>query len=109
MRRRRGPAEVARLVAEFQAAGVSRTEFCRRHGLALSTLNRYQRRISPSTPMAGADQWLKVELSGGSRAGGSNSGSSGVTLILAGGRRIEVGRGFDASTLIELVRVLDGA
>jgi transposase-like protein len=39
-RRRRSRAEVERLVAEYEASGLSREEFCQRHGLALATLAR---------------------------------------------------------------------
>jgi hypothetical protein len=36
-------------------------------------------------------------------------GDSGLAVVLAGGRRIEVGRGFDAKTLEQLVRLLEPA
>ncbi len=38
---RRGRAEIARLAGSYPTSGLGRSEFCRRHGLALSTLNRY--------------------------------------------------------------------
>ena len=38
---RRGHAEIARLASLYRASGLGRSEFCRRHGLALSTLNRH--------------------------------------------------------------------
>jgi hypothetical protein len=47
------PAEVATVVAAFEQSGLSRTEYCRQHGLSLSTLNRHRqgtsegRRITP--------------------------------------------------------------
>jgi transposase-like protein len=52
-RRRRSPAEVAAVVAAFEQSGQNRTEYCRQHGLSLSTLNRHRqgasegRRITP--------------------------------------------------------------
>ena len=39
--RRRSRAETARLASSYPASGLSRSEFCWRHGLALNTLNRY--------------------------------------------------------------------
>jgi hypothetical protein len=39
----------------------------------------------------------------------AGSGSSALTVLLAGGRRIEVSRGFDAGTLRQLVTVLEQA
>ena len=47
-----------------------------------------------------------MEVSGGSAALDTGA-SSGLTVALAGGRRIEVGRGFDARTLVQLVGVLE--
>jgi len=41
MQRRRGRAEIEQMVAEFTGSSLTRTEFCRRHGMSLGTLNRY--------------------------------------------------------------------
>ena len=40
VRKRRGSQEIRRLVTEFQASGLRQVEFCKSHGLALSTLQR---------------------------------------------------------------------
>jgi len=102
-RRRRSRAEAEQLVVEYEAGGMSREEFCRKHGLALSTLARYQRRREQGqVEGAGPSRWLAVELSGAHPAG-----ASGLAVVLTGGRRIEVGRGFDAHTLQQLVRLLE--
>ena len=104
-RRRRSRAEAEQLVVEYEAGGTSREEFCRKYGLACSTLARYQRRREQGQD-EGADpnRWLAVELSGAHPAG-----ASGLAVVLKGGRRIEVGRGFDAQTLQQLVSVLEPA
>ena len=84
---------------------MSREEFCREHGLALPTLARYQRRREQGqVEGAGPRRWLAVELSGAHPAG-----ASGLAVVLTGGRRIEVGRGFDAQTLQQLVSLLEAA
>jgi len=104
-RRRRSRTEVEQLVAEFDACGMSRVEFCQKHGLALSTLARYQgRRAQGREEGAGPSRGLAVELSGAHAAG-----ASGLAVVLTGGRRIEVGRGFDARTLEQLVSLLEPA
>jgi hypothetical protein len=36
-----GRAEIERLAGLYQTSGMGRSEFCRSHGMALSTLNRY--------------------------------------------------------------------
>lgn len=106
MRRRRGRAEVERLVAEFEASGLSRREFCRTQRVSVSTFGRYfQRRRRAQAEGAGMNL-VAVELSG-ARATGAMGTDSGLALSLAGGRRIEVARGFDAATLIQLLGLLE--
>jgi hypothetical protein len=85
---------------------LNRSEFCLERGLGLSTLARYRRRREQQSP-AGRSALLTVEVSG--RATGPVSSTGGaLAVVLHGGRRIEVGRGFDASALEQLVRVLEG-
>ena len=84
---------------------MSREEFCQKHGLALSTLARYRRRREPGQEEgAGPSRWLAVEL-----AGAHPADASGLAVVLTGGRRIEVGRGFDALTLQQLLSLLEPA
>jgi len=107
VRRRRSRQEVEQLVAEYESSGLSRIEFCRERGLALSTLGRYRKRQERPEP-GGGTGLLTVEVSGGRQAPGARAGCA-LAVVLRGGRRIEVGRGFDADALEQLVRVLEGA
>jgi hypothetical protein len=102
-RRRRSRAQASQLVADYEASGLSREEFCRERELALSTLVRYRkRRRQEQGDAAGPNRWVAVEL-----AGAHPAGASGLAVALASGRRIEVGRGFDAKTLEQLVSLLE--
>ena len=103
-RRRRSRAQAEQLVAEYEASGIGQEEFCRQHGLALSTLARYRKWRQERGEAVGPGRWVAVEL-----AGSPQAGASGLAVVLAGGRRIEVGRGFDARTLEQLLRVLEPA
>jgi len=106
VRRRRSRHEVEQLVAEFESSGLNRSEFCRERGLGLSTLARSRRRREQQAP-AGSNTLLAVEVSG--RATGPAAATcSALAVVLRGGRRVEVGRGFDAGTLEQLVHVLEG-
>ena len=96
--------EVEQLVAEFETSGLGRVAFCRKSGLSLSTLARYRKRQQTQTAREGG--FLAVELSNVNPELATASGS-GLTVALAGGRRIEVGRGFDARTLSQLLSVLE--
>jgi hypothetical protein len=106
VRRRRTRGEVQQLVAEFAGSGMRRSEFCRRRGLSWDTLDRHlkMQRRKRNGPIPGG-QLLAVELAGTNRTKQNDSG--GLAVVMASGRRIEVGEGFDAHTLERLVSVLE--
>jgi hypothetical protein len=104
VRRRRNRAEAEQIVAAFEASGLSRVEFCQSQGLSLATLARYRKRRAQTAAGSG-NRWLAVEVSSVRTA--ENSTASGLAIALAGGRRIEVGRGFDGQTLVQLLGVLE--
>jgi transposase-like protein len=105
-RRRRSRAEVDQLVAEYEASGLTRQEFCARHGLALATLDRYRKRRQQRRESSSADsRFIRVELAGAKQA--ASHSSSDLIVLLSNARRIEVKRGFDADMLAQLVRVLE--
>lgn len=110
-RRRRSPAEVTAVVAAFEQSGLNRTEYCRQHGLSLSTLNRHRqgtsegRRITPRSvsQVAPAVSLMPVDVVDGTH----KSARMAIYVELAGGRRIGVDAGFDAETLRRLIAVLE--
>ena len=104
--RRRSRQEVEQVLAEFESSGLSRIEFCRQRGLALSTLGRYRKRQERQAPTGGG-ALLAVEVSGRTAGPFAATGSM-LAVVLRGGRRIEVGREFDTGALEQLVRVLEG-
>lgn len=106
-KRRRNAAEIEQLVAEYESSGLGRTVFCQQRGLSLSTLSRYRRR-QENTADEGAEgkRWLAVEVSDAT-AGVGGERASGLAVVLARGRRIEVGRGFDTDTLKRLLAVVE--
>ena len=109
---RRSRAEIERLAGLYGTSGMGRGEFCRSHGMALSTLNRHlkkqQHRQSPAGS-SGAEQsrLVAVEVSAAVAAVCSAECPGTLTVVLPGHRRVEVGRGFDAATLAQLVTVLE--
>ena len=104
---RRSPAEIAQLLADYQASGLSQVAFCQQAGLSLATLARYRKRQAEGKATSGSG-WLAVEVTGGQKGPGMGS-SSGLALTMAGGLRIEIGRGFDSRTLAQLLGVLERA
>ena len=106
-KRRRTRAEIEQLVAEYEASGLGRMAFCQQRGLSLSTLSRYRRRQEPTAGEgAEGERWLAVEVTGSAAVSGDER-SSGLAVVLPGGWRIEVGRGFDGDTLKRLLAVVE--
>ena len=112
VRRRRSRVEAERLVLEFERSGLSRRVFCAQHGLSVPSLDQYRKRCRDGVPsstgaQAAANRILPVEFvdAGASAVESCRS----LRVELANGRRIEVGTGFDASTLERLVAVLEKA
>ena len=93
-KRRRSGAEIAALVAGYEEGGLTRREYCERHGVALTTLDYYRRR---GETVAGL-----VEVGRGARA-------STMTVILGNGRRIEVSGEFAEAELARLLRTVERA
>jgi transposase-like protein len=106
VRRRRSRTEVEQLVANYEASGLTRVAFCARHGLSLSTFSRHRKRRERQAASS-PNPLLAVELSP-PRASVAAAGGA-LAVVVRGGRRIEVSRGFDAGALRQLVRVLEGA
>lgn len=107
-RRRRSRAEVERLVEEYEASGSGRQEFCDKHGLSLSTLNRHRKGKQLGTKGAKAGRLIPVEISQPKQLD-ANQLRGELLVCLSSGRRIEVRSGFDPKVLHQLVRVLEQA
>jgi hypothetical protein len=83
LRRRRSDAEIRAIVAGYENGNQSREAYCRANGLAVTTLDYYRRRLRP----AGA-ALVEVDLQSAAPADGGNGS---VVVVLANGRRIEIG------------------
>jgi len=108
---RRTGEEIRQLVSAFQTSGLGASEFCRRHGLALSTLRRnlQRQRLAHAQPATAGVRFVAVKLNAAAApAQQAPPAPAGLEVVLAGGRRIAVGSGFDAATLGRLVRALEG-
>lgn len=110
--RRRGRAEIARLASLYRASGLGRSEFCRIHGMALSTLNRHLKKHAKQqgptdSEGVGRSCLVEVELPAVVTAIASVERQGILKVLLSNGRRVEVDRGFDQATLAQLVTVLE--
>jgi hypothetical protein len=92
------------LAAEYEASGLTREAFCQQRDLALKTLCRYvtrYRREKAGTMQS--PRFVQVEVTAPASIG------SALSVLLPGGHRIEVSRGFDAGTLRQLITELEQA
>ena len=117
---RRSRTEAEQLVDAFESSGLGRREFCLKHGVALGTLDFWRKRrrqerdkVASKRPgkrnkdvragAASGSRLVAVELAGLQE----NAASGGLVVVMSRGRRIEVSRWFDASTLERLLAVLE--
>ena len=101
LRRYRTRSEAEQLVRSFETSGLTRVQFCARNQVATNTFNRYMQRYSGHPEkVAPKQQLLAVEIV-------SDNQRTEVAVVLRCGLRIEVGRGFDAATLQQVVTALE--
>lgn len=106
---RRTREAVQRLVSEFKASDLPASEFCRRHGLAASTLRRHLKRAGADCAAAQAGvRFVAVKLNGTVPVFKKAPLPAGLEVVLVNRRRIAVAPGFDAVTLGQLVCALEG-
>jgi hypothetical protein len=108
---RRSRAEVAQLASSYQASGLGRSEFCRRHGLALNTLKRHLKKQQQldhrGNDGVGRSSLVEVELATAVGLVSTENQPESLTVLLSNSRRVEVGHGFDDETLRRLIAVLE--
>ena len=91
---------------------MGRSEFCRSHGLGLSTLTRYLKKQKDRESPAGGkgveqSRLVAVDLAAAVTMASVEESPGALTVLLFNRRRVEVGRGFDAATLAQVVTVLE--
>jgi hypothetical protein len=92
---------------EFESSGLRQSEFCHKHGLAVSTLQRgLKRRRRKVSGQSEGNPLVEVKVAR-TKVGGSGPETCALEVVLAKGRRIEVRRDFDAETLARLIRTLE--
>jgi hypothetical protein len=97
MAQKRNGEEMERLVEGYQASGLTRTEYCRREGVPVTTLDYYRRRQARKEK----GRLVKVVVQSDPA-----EPKSVFTVVLANGRRIESGWRCDAD-LARLIRICE--
>lgn len=96
-------AQIAVLLQNYRASGLTRTEFCRRIGIPVSTLDYYRRREGQRHRPSNQQQLIRVEV----EAPQQGPAQSRFTIILTNGRRIETPSQFDEAALTRLIRIAE--
>jgi len=92
----RSKEEIRRIVEGFAKSGMTRREYCTKHGVGISTLD-YWRRAHRKKNLSLVE--VAIEPA---------HGSTGFVLVLANGRRIESSWRFVEADLEKLIRVAEG-
>lgn len=100
LRRYRSRSEAEQLVRSFEMSGMTRQQFCARNQLAPNTFSRYMQRYGGGA-VGRQQELVAVEIVDASAFRAE------VAVVLARGRRVEVGRDFDAKTLQRVVAALE--
>lgn len=91
----RNKEEIRGIVEGFGKSGMTRREYCARHGVAMTTLDYWRRAQRKENP-----KLVKVEVKAAQALGG-------FALVLTNGRRIESSWSFSAAELEKLIRVAE--
>jgi hypothetical protein len=95
-------ADAALVVSAWQESGSSMSAFARRQGLDPRRLMRWRRRLATQSVV----RFHPVQVVSAS-SGAPAPDSGGVEIVLHGGRRVAVRRGFDALLLEQVVRAAE--
>jgi hypothetical protein len=97
MATRRSAEEIQHLLEEYRQSGEGRTEFCRRQGIPVTTLDYYVRRQKLKT----RPRLTRVKLTAPAEP------PAHFVLVLRNGRRIESGWNFRDTDLARLIRIAE--
>jgi transposase len=92
--------EWRRRLRDWQRSGLSVSAFCRRYGLAENRLYAWRRILAQRQAEQAAFVPVRLLTDNGSH-------DDKLEVLLAGGRRLRVPKGFDAATLRQLLAVLE--
>ncbi len=84
--------EKRRLIEGYAASGMTRREYCAKHGIAVSTLDYWRLKRKPKLARVAVDP---------------HEAGAGFTLTLANGRRIESSWNFAEADLRRLIRAVE--
>ena len=94
------------VIHEFTSGGETVAAFCARHGLATPTFYQWRRRLGASKPTPAL--FLPVRVASTVAPPSAVTAEGGVEVVLRGGRRLRLERGFDPQVLAAALATLEG-
>jgi hypothetical protein len=94
-----------RSLRQWRNSGLGIAEFCRQQGLAAASFHAW-RRILAQRDLEAA-QLVPVRVLAETVPGATDSATTGLELVIDGGRRLRIGPAFDDATLRRLLSVLE--
>jgi hypothetical protein len=88
--------EKRRLIEGYAASGMTRREYCAKHGIAVSTLDYWRSKRKPKL--------VRIAVKGAIEP---HQSVAGFTLVLGNGRRIESSWSFAEADLARLIRAVE--
>ena len=95
---KRSGEEIKALLKGYEGSGLTRSEYCGRVGIPVSTLDYYRHRASLKKPV----KLVRVKVQPAPASGT-------FTLVLVKGRRIKSTWNFSEAELARLIRIVEGA
>ena len=92
----RSKEEILKIAEGFAKSGMTRREYCAKHGVAMTTLDYWRRAHRKQKPTL-----VSVAIEEGQSL-------AGFAVVLTNGRRIESSWNFVAADLEKLIRVIEG-
>lgn len=95
-----------RWIADWRRSGLSVSAFCTRYGLGQASFYAWRRTLARRD--SAAAQFVPVHVIPDEPAGhDADHDGSGLELVVGAGRRLRIGRDFDAPTLQRLLALLE--
>ena len=89
-------------IRRWRGSGLTQTEYCRRHELKWSTFHYWRKRLEATSQAV-----TLVQVPIGLNGDGSILSGQGLTLLLGGHYKVEIGDHFNSATLVRLVETLE--